>query len=145
MTHLWTIGPGRVDSAQFFRLLPVHFRDATTLFAEGTSIEADVQSLFKASTDEGAYLPGAQTIWPKSLKFRCRFGAALCEQLALVAEHHAEPELLDHFFLYAGNDALLQWPDAFGQEMFLTLSLGEARVSNFANSLGLPYAMRKNG
>ena len=144
-TQLWTIGPGSVDSSQFFRLLLSHFPDATTLYAEGTSIEPDVHALFKASAEEGAYLPGAQTIWPESVRFRCRFGAELCEQLARIAEHHAEPELFDHLFLYAGNDALFEWPDAFCNEMSIPSSLEEERVAKFAQSLGLPYALQKYG
>ncbi len=145
MTQLWTIGPGSIDSSQFFRLLPVHFPDATSLYAEGTAIEPDVKALFKSFAEEGAFLPGAQTIWPESVKFRCRFEAELCGQLALAAEHHAEPELLDHIFLYSGDDVLLQWPDAFAHEMYLPSSLIEDRVSQFAYSLGLPYVMRKYG
>lgn len=115
------------------------------MYVEGTSIEPDVRALFEASAEEGAYLPGPQTIWPKSEKFRCRFDAALCEQLAGVSVHHAEPELLDHLFLYAGNDALVEWPDAFGYEIYMRASFAEDRVSKFAYSLGLPYEMRKDG
>jgi hypothetical protein len=145
MTAIWTIGPGCIDSAQFFRVLPAHFPDATSLYAEGTTIQPDVKALLVSFAEEGAFLPGAQTIWPESLKVRCRFGAELCRALADAAERHAEPELLDHLFLYAGDSALLQWPDAFSQEMYLPSSLAEDRVSQFAGSLGLSYAIRNAG
>lgn len=144
-TQLWTIGPGDVDSSRFFRLLHIHFPDASTLYAEGTSIEPDVQALFKAYAEDGAYLPGAQTIWPESVKFRCRFETELCEKLTRMAEHHAEPELLDHIFLYAGSEVLFEWPDAFSNEMLLPSSFAEERVAKFALSLGLPYVLRKYG
>ncbi len=108
-------------------------------------MEPDVKALFESFVEEGAFLPGAQTIWPESVKFRCHFEAVLCAKLALAAEHHAEPELFDHIFLYSGDDVLLQWPDAFAHEMYLPSSLTEDRVSQFAHALGLSYVMRKYG
>jgi hypothetical protein len=79
------------------------------------------------------------------VKFRCRFDSELCEKFARIAEHHAEPELLDHIFLYAGSDVLFEWPDAFSNEMLLPPSFAEERVAKFALSLGLPYVLRKYG
>lgn len=145
MPQLWTLGPGSVDASHFFRVLPLHFHDATSLFAEGTSIEPDVRALYLTHAEAGRYLPGLNTIWPESVKLRCRFSASLCVALAEAAQRHAAPELLDHLFLYAGDRPLLEWPDAFACELYLPPSHPESRVTEFAGAIGLPHELRSYG
>src|SRR5687767_1156382 len=96
----WEIEEGRVDSARVFEALWRHFPDATTFYAEGSSIARDVMDCYSTHQEEGEYLPGAQTIFPRSARFRCRFSPSLTAALSALAEMHAEPELLDHLALY---------------------------------------------
>jgi hypothetical protein len=145
MTDRWDIEEGPVDPVLFFRLLAEHFPQATTLYAEGTAIEPDVQSLYEANVEPGKHLPGPQTIWPTSKKFRCQFTPSLCLQLSELAKRHAEPELVDHFFLYSGSEPLLEWHDAFANAMLLSYSIPEAQVKAFAGALKLPYGKAKAG
>jgi len=42
MSEYWNIEEGPVDSARFFLALPAYFMEATTFFAEGTSIAPDL-------------------------------------------------------------------------------------------------------
>lgn len=140
MSFSWDIDEGPLDSAEFFRLLPDHLPEATTFFAEGTSISAEVEALYKSHAQAGKFLPGAQTIWPVSKKFRCEFSRDFCLQLAALAERHAEPELLDHLSIYSGTEPLLQWHDAFANAMLLSGALAEQRVKAFAGALNLPYS-----
>jgi len=104
-TH-WEIDEGRVDSAQFFEALWTHFPQATTFFAEGTSIARDVKDCYVRHADEGPYLPAAQTLFPRASRFRC-FSPSVTSELSSLAQRHAEPELLDHL-------ALLQRPGSVG-------------------------------
>jgi len=143
MSEHWEIDEGPVNSAVFFRALPEHFPEATTFYAEGTSIVSDVVDCYMRHSQAGEILPGANTIWPFSRKFRCGFTPQLFVELSALAERHAEPELLDHLFVYAGSEPLLEWHDAFANAMLLPYSLSEARVSAFAHILKLPYAKAK--
>jgi hypothetical protein len=138
----WEIEEGTVDSARFFEALWRHFPDATTFYAEGSSIAADVKSCYSAHREEGEYLPRTQTRFPRSEKFRCRFSAQLSGALATLAETHAEPELLDHLALYRGSAELLCWPDAFGNVLLVSREVPENVVSAFAAELGLRYSER---
>ena len=139
MSRYWEIDQGKIDSTEFFRALPVYFPDATSFFVEGTVISADVIELYKSHFEEGDYLPGAQTIMPKSGKYRCKFSKKLMVELAALSENHAEPELLDHFSLYKGNDPLLEWHDAFANIILVPQTVAEENVRNFASHFGLGY------
>jgi hypothetical protein len=75
----WQSETGRVDSVRFFEALWTHFPDATTFYAEGTSIAGDVKGCYRLHQEEGDYLPATQTIFPRSDKFRCRFSSSLTD------------------------------------------------------------------
>ncbi len=139
----WEIEEGAVNSVRFFELLAPHFPDATTLFAEGCSIGQDVQECYAAHLEPGPFLPGRNTIWPVSAKHRCRFSRSLAVDLAQLAQRHAEPELLDHFFLYSVDRYLIAWPDAFSNAMWLSGMLTEQRVAAFARELNLPFGLHR--
>lgn len=141
MNKFWEIQEGRVDFSTFFKLLLRHFPNATTLFVEGTSMADDVKKCYMAFAEEGNYLPSKQTIFPDSNKFRCKFSSGLIGELVLLAEHHAEPELLDHLFLYHGNDSLLEWHDAFANIILLPCYVPKEIVSKFSEELGLGFEL----
>src|SRR5262245_4600462 len=102
MSEYWELNElaDPVDPARFFEALCRHFPEATTFFAEGTSIAADVKAFYRHHAEEGKYLPPAQTLFPRSAKFRCRFSDEFVSALAALAQKHAHPELLDHLSLF---------------------------------------------
>jgi hypothetical protein len=143
----WQLQQGTVDSTIFLQTLPWVFPEATAAFFEGSSISAAIVQILEQHADTGSYLPVPQTLWSTGtiMRFRCRFTSSLCEALAGASQHHAEPELFDHIFLYANRQALLEWPDAFSNCMWIAASVSEARVSAFATKLGLSYKYLSDG
>lgn len=137
--HAWAVAGENPDARQFFLALLECFPQATTLFAEGTSIAEDVEACFRRHAEPGAFLPGASTIWPESTKLRCSFTPALVTELASLAENHAEPELFDHVYLYRGNDPLVWWNDAFEDPIGVSSELQEQTIRAFAARLGRKY------
>ncbi len=138
-SRYWEVQQGKVDSTEFFHALPTYFSNATTFFAEGTVISGDVAECYKEHVESGAYLPNTQTIMPRSGKYRCKFTKGLMENLALLSEIHAEPELLDHISIYKGNEPLLIWHDAFSNIILVSKTVAENYVNNFSHRLGLGY------
>jgi hypothetical protein len=139
MTTYWAIEEGRIDPATFFRELPRHFPDATTIFFEGTSIEPDVKDCFAAHIQSGPHLPGRQTIWPKAEVFRCKFSPTICMELEALSRRHAVPELCDHLYVYRGEASVLEFPDFCANEIFLPISTTESAVGALASVFGLKY------
>lgn len=137
----WELQEQFVDSTTFLHALPAAFPGATHLFVEGTSIEADVVAIYSRHYDSSKYMPKAQTLWSTGTitQFSCAFSDALCNALAEASQFHAEPELFDHIFIYAGQDVLMEWPDAFHNTMWISKLVPEERVSSFAAALGLQY------
>ena len=140
MDEYWKIDEGEIESSQFFRLLGEHFPNATTFYAEGTSIAPDVIQLHEHYHQEGDYLPGQQISWPKSRKFRCHFSIEFMTGLAGKAAFHAEPELLDHLFIYRANEPLFEWHDAFANAILISRKVPESTVAAIAQALGQKYA-----
>jgi hypothetical protein len=137
----WEIEERAIGITAFLKALPAAFPDATTLFVEGSSIGPDVAEIYRLHAGEPPYLPKPQTLWSTGTiaRFTCRFSNSLCDSLAEMSLHHAEPELFEHIFLYARREVLLEWPDAFANCMWLSTSIPETRVNAFANALGVQY------
>jgi len=108
---------------------------------EGTGISPDVQSLLVSNPATEILPIPAGTIWPKPSVFHVRATETFLDQLAALAEHHAEPEMCDHFHAYNGLQGLMQWYDAFsGDPLLVDGSIAEAKVQTFCRELGVPYA-----
>jgi len=56
-----------------------------------------------------------------------------------LAQRHAEPEILDHLFVYDGSKVLLEFHDAFMRDSLALISAetDEQRIRDFAAVLGL--------
>ena len=127
----------QTDSSKFFKGLSQYFQDATTLFIEGDSIAKKVMDLYKKNIQEGSYLPRAGTIFPKSTKLRCKYSPEFMNELALIAENHAEPELCDHLHLYKNNELLVEWMDAFSDEILVSKAVPKEIVDQFSVAIKL--------
>lgn len=136
MNKYWEIAEGKVNSANFFNALTKCLPEATTLYIEGTVIAEDVASCYLSHQEAGEYLPPAQTIIPISNKYRCKFSDKLMAELALLADRHAEPELLDHLSLYKDTEELLLWHDAFANVLLVSRTCTRTPSSGPGSHLG---------
>ena len=138
---------GRPESAQFFRHLLAALPAATTLFIEGSNIAGDVDDFLRSAAEPSEYFPEQQTLWPRPKQYRLQFDGPTLTALADLAERHAEPELLDHLFVYDGSTVLLEFPDAFGPDCLALISADtdEQLIRGFAAVLGLELISRGAG
>ena len=136
---------GRWNSALFFRALPAVFPNATTLFIEGTSMSQGVEAFLRSAAEPGDYLPVRQTIWPRPKQYRLRCDGETLGALADLAERHAEPELLDHLFLYDASNVLVEFPDAFGVDCpaYVSAEADEGNIRGLAAALALDLTDRR--
>lgn len=130
---------GRADSVVFFGHLREALPGATTLFVEGTSIGSDVEDFLRSAREAGVYIPDRQTHWPRPKQYRVRCDDPTLAGLVALAKRHAEPEILDHLFVYDGSQALLEFHDAFMSDSLVLISVEteEQRIRDFASVLGL--------
>ena len=135
----WDIDEGISDPGRFFQLVPVVFPQATHLFVEGTSMAPDARACYAEFAEEGPFLPGRQTIWPRSRVFRCVASGDLFQRLSELAALHAASEMLDHLSLYSGTERILEWHDAFANAILLDGGLPETAVRALAEPFGVAY------
>lgn len=130
---------GRWNSVKFFHHLPTVLPDATTLYVEGTSFAGEVEQFFRSAAEPGEYLPKRQTLWPRPQQYRLRCDGPTLAALEGLANRYAEPELLNHLFVYNGSSVLMEFPDAFDRSSpaYLSQDVAEQHVRNFAASLGV--------
>ena len=109
------------------------------MFIEGTSIAPDVDAFLRSVAQPGEYLPERQTLWPRPKQYRIHCDGPVLMALAQLAEQHAEPELMDHLFVYDGPSVLLEFPDAFMRDSvaFIAADTDQQCIRDFAAALGL--------
>jgi hypothetical protein len=109
----------------------------TDLFLEGTSQPPGVREVLARLALPGPYLPERQTIWPRPQQWRLPTRAEVLRELADLAASHAEPEVADHVFVYAGETVLVEWPDAFAPDSPILVShaVAEEVVRDLASRL----------
>ena len=129
----WSIS-GIRTAQSFFRAIFLLVPDATQMFLEG-SPAPDVEALLADAADDTDYLAPVGTLWSwpqKERRFSVRASSQLFERLADAASHHAEPEVCSHVHFYRGEEALVQWFDAFLDPLLVSKVVPRERAEQFA-------------
>ena len=122
----------------FFRAITLLVPDATHMFLEG-SPGPDVEALLTNAADGSDYKAAVGTLWSwpqKEQRFSVRASPELFALLSNLASHHAEPEVCSHVHFYRGDEALVQWFDAFSVPLLVSKSVPRERVEQFASVAG---------
>lgn len=133
----WKVS-GVKTAEDFFAAVSNLVPDATHMFLEG-SPASDIEALWKEAADDGYYAAPAGTIWSwpqKNRRFSVRVSPELFARLSEAASTHAEPEICDHIHLYRGQEALMQWFDAFSGPLLVSKLIARERVERFASAVG---------
>ena len=112
--------------------------DATHMFLEG-SPDPDIEALLVNAADDADYAAPVGTIWSwpqKNQRFSVRASPELFARLSEASSEHAEPEICSHVHFYRGEEALVQWFDAFSDPLLVSKSIARERVEQFASAVG---------
>lgn len=112
--------------------------DATHMFLEG-SPDPDVEAVLANAAAGVDYAAPAGTIWSwprKNQRFSVRASPELFARLSEASSNHAEPEICDHVHFYRGQEALVQWFDAFSDPLLVARSVARERVERFVSAVG---------
>jgi hypothetical protein len=136
-SRCWKVSGVRT-AEEFFRALSLLVPDATHMFLEG-SPEPDIQEMLAESADGADYAAPLGTLWSwpqKNRRFSVRASPELFVRLSEAASHHAEPEICDHLHVYRGEEALVQWFDAFSDPILVSKAVARERAERFASAVG---------
>jgi len=133
----WKVSGVRT-AVDFFRAVSLLVPDATHMFLEG-SPDPDIEALLASDADDAEYAAPVGTIWSwpqKEQRFSVRASPELFARLSEAATNHAEPEICTHVHFYRGEEALVQWFDAFLDPLLVSKSVQRERVERFASAVG---------
>lgn len=122
----------------FFRAVSLLVPDATHMFLEG-SPDPEIEALLAGAADDADYAAPVGTIWSwphKDRRFSVRTSPELFVRLSEAASGRAEPEICSHIHFYRGQEALVQWFDAFSDPLLVSKSVARERVEGFASAVG---------
>ena len=139
----WAVSGVR-DSTMFFEALSSLLPDATRLMLGGAAIAVDVRrSLTRHLELESTVIPDGYG-WPTDWWFEIwyRYSRELLADLALLSERHAEPEICDRCRVSRHSEPLLEWFDAFDNQMAIAREVPELRVRLFCRRLGATFEAR---
>jgi hypothetical protein len=132
----WDIGEGITDAPRFLRLLAEHFPNASLLCAEGDRIASNVAALYTRHAAGGRNPAPRQGL---ARRYACRASPDFLHALAEAARGREPHEVLDHLFLYAGEQCLIEWHDAFANALVLSSEIPEQTVAALAQPFGVEY------
>jgi hypothetical protein len=136
-SQCWKVSGVRT-AEDFFRAASLLVPDATHMFLEG-SPDPDIETVLAGAADDTAYTAPVGTIWSwpgKNRRFSVRASPELFARLSEASSTHAEPEICDHVHFYRGEEALVQWFDAFFEPLLISKSVARERVEQFASAVG---------
>jgi len=136
-SQCWKISGVRTAET-FFRTVSFLVPDATHMFLEG-SPAPDVEAVLANAAADGDYAAPTGTIWSwprKNQRFSVRASPELFTRLSEASSNHAEPEICDHVHFYRGQEALVQWFDAFSDPLLVSKSVARERVERFVSAVG---------
>jgi hypothetical protein len=122
----------------FFRAVPLLVPDATHMYLEG-SPDPDIEAVLSDAADDGDYAApvGTTRSWPQqNRRFSVRASPELLMRLSEAASGHAEPEICSHVHFYRGQQALVQWCDAFSDPLLVSKAAARDRVERFVSAVG---------
>jgi hypothetical protein len=136
-SQCWKVSGVRT-AEDFFRAVSLLVPDATHMFLEGSPVP-DIEALLADAADDADYAAPVGTIWSwpqKNQRFSVRVSPELFARLSEASSDHAEPEICCHVHFYRGQEALVQWFDAFSDPLLVSKSVARERVERFASAVG---------
>ncbi|MGK0190641.1 MAG: hypothetical protein ACI9R3_006471 [Verrucomicrobiales bacterium] len=127
---------GDTDLSTFLRALPTLISGPAFLYFEGGSPDGELKDWIDRNMIEPIEQVARGTIWPRCEVFHIPLAESTIEELALISERIAHPELAIHTHAYEPGRMILEWHDAFDNPMLIDARIGEDQVTDFARAIG---------
>ena len=134
----WEVSP--VDLYEFLRQLPTLMPSDSVLCLEGVEA-SDVEKYLhkRTATLENETDQGFLRMRPKV--FYMPITEDNLQELAILAEGYAEPEVCDHLRVYRNGKIILSWHDLPSDPFYLASEIDEVALKKFCDGLGCTYVL----
>jgi hypothetical protein len=134
----WQVGATK-DEQRFLRAVPLLGGDGTFIYFEDT-LERHVRDYLSSVAVEPSVQVQTGTIWPRPDCHHLPLTSDTMEALARFLERQPTALLSVHVLVYRAGAVLLQWYDAFDDPLYLSRTIPESTVAEFAGRLGRAYS-----
>ena len=110
---------GPKDFPRLLRALGGWLPDGAVLYFEGGYPDAEIEAFMAAHAVPEPVHIALGTIWPRPRVFHVPATSATLGRLAEIMERHAGVQLAVHFHIHRDGAVLLEWYDAFLQDMMM--------------------------
>ena len=125
---------------EFLRPLPTVLPEHSILYLEGTSRSArEVIAFLESHAASETSKVALGTIWPRPKFFHVPVTPEIMGELATLSARRVTPEVCIHVHAYIDGRVLLEWYDAFFQELWISRDITEDRVAVFSKRVGAQY------
>lgn len=141
----WAIAAPRSDAEiAFAALLLLAGKDAT-LYLEGGSHSNEIAAFMDAHACPAVAQIARGTIWPRQAAYHLPATPDVFDGLSRLADHHALPEICDHLVIYRPALVLVDWYDVFDREAYVSSTIPEDSVREFAENVHGSYRIEQPG
>ena len=127
---------GDTDLPTFLRALPILISGKAFLYFEGGSPDGKLKDWMNRNMIELPEQVARGTIWPRCEVIHIALTESTIEELALIAQRIAHPELAIHAHVYEPGRMILEWHDAFDNPILIDARIDEDQVTEFARAIG---------
>ena len=140
----WAITAPRWDPEVGFAALPKLAGKDATLYLEGGSHSDEVATFIDAHLIPAVERIACGTIWPRQAIYHLPATSDVFAGLSRLADHHALPEICDHLVIYRPSLVLVDWYDAFDREVYVSSTIPEKLIREFAETVGGSYRIESD-
>jgi hypothetical protein len=138
-TRCWEV-PGRPIQNRIADALSGLLPTGSVVVLEATSIDPEVERSLRTYVVPAALEIRPGIGWPRSQMLHVGPIPVVLGTLSELIRTLRAAQICDHFYAYAGNTLLLEWGDAFDDQIFLAGTIPEGLVVAFCNTLGVGAA-----
>ena len=139
----WAIKPTG-DLTKILKALHIVITSESIIYLEGGSPDGRLELFLDNKKIHSVEKIALGTIWPKPLIYHIRATNENIGQLIDISEEISPVELAVHFHIYEPEHVILEWYDAFTDEILLSKALEENKVKSFCLAINSTYEYREN-
>ena len=137
-SYVWHVS-GKYETDKVIHALSCILPDNAILYFEGNSISKEVIQFYNAYSVSSDVEIWKGTNWPKPEMFHLKFVKTITDQLSLLAQRHAQPELFDHFVAYVDNAVLISGYDFGNDPLNISEVVPEKLIQEFSGKINCTY------
>ncbi len=134
----WMIGETK-DLPKVLNALHYIVGENAAIFIEGCNAKGDLkQFIDDIAIPEKEHIARG-TVWPKQHVVHLPATKQNIERLSEFSKDVSPLQIATHFHVYEDSNVIIEWYDAFTTNIFISKSIPEENVRNFAEALGVKY------